>query len=92
MFSVVVSFYPFKSGISFTNLSFTNNVNSFYNVLGYIVTQCHNMDEFVEFVKVLFLKVMQLCKSICASRTLRCCFERYELVRTTGSGFVTLAL
>ena len=43
----VVSFYPFKSGISFTNLSFTNNVNSFYNVLGYIVTQCHNMDEFV---------------------------------------------
>jgi len=47
MFSVVVSFYPFKSGISFTNLSFTNNVNSFYNVLGYIVTQCHNMDEFV---------------------------------------------
>ena len=38
----------------------------------------------LEFVKVLFLKVMQLCKPICASRTLRCCFARYELVRTTA--------
>jgi len=38
----------------------------------------------LEFVKVLFLKVMQLCKPICAARTLRRCFERYELVRTTA--------
>jgi len=28
--------------------------------------------------------MMQLCKPICAARTLRCCFERYELVRTTA--------
>jgi len=27
---------------------------------------------------------MQLCKPICASRTLRCCFKRFELVRTTA--------
>jgi len=38
----------------------------------------------LEFVKILFLKVMQKCKPICASRTLRCCFERFELVRTTA--------
>jgi len=38
----------------------------------------------LEFIKVLFLKVMQLSKPICAVRTLRCCFERYELVRTTA--------
>jgi len=38
----------------------------------------------LEFVKLLLLKVMQLCISICAVRTLRCCFERYKLVRTTA--------
>jgi len=27
---------------------------------------------------------MQLCKRVCAARTLRCRFERYELVRTTA--------
>jgi len=38
----------------------------------------------LEFVKVSFLKVMQLGKLICALRTLRFCFERYGLVRTTA--------
>jgi len=38
----------------------------------------------LDFVKLLFLKVMQLCKPIRAAQTLRCCFERYELVRTTA--------
>jgi len=38
----------------------------------------------LEFIKVLLLKVKQLCKPICAAGTLRCCFERYELVRTTA--------
>jgi len=38
----------------------------------------------LEFIKVLLLKVMQLCIPICAAGTLRCCFERYELVRTTA--------
>ena len=37
----------------------------------------------MEFVKVLFLKVLQLCKPICASRTQRCCLQRCERVRTT---------
>jgi len=40
----------------------------------------------LEFVKFLFLKVMQLCKPICAARTLRCCFDRYELVRHKARG------
>jgi len=38
----------------------------------------------LEFAKLSFLKVMQLCKPICAAQTLRCCFERYEVVRTTA--------
>ena len=38
----------------------------------------------LEFIKVLLLKMMQLCKPTCAARTLRCCFERCELVRTTA--------
>jgi len=38
----------------------------------------------LQFVTILFLKVMRLCKPICASRILRCCFERYELVQTTA--------
>ena len=37
----------------------------------------------LEFVNVLFLKVMQLSKPICEALFLRC-FERYELVRTTA--------
>jgi len=44
------------------------------------VTMWNNL---LEFVKV-FLKMMQLCKQICAAQTLRCCFERCELVRTTA--------
>jgi len=40
----------------------------------------------LEFVKFLFLKVMQLCKPICAARTLRCSFDRYELVRHKARG------
>ena len=42
------------------------------------------MHKLLEFVKLLFLKVMQLCISICAAQTLRCCFERYKLVQTTA--------
>jgi len=37
-----------------------------------------------EFVKLLFLNVMQLCKPIRAAQSLRCCFERYELVPNTA--------
>jgi len=37
----------------------------------------------LEFVKVIFLKVLQLCRLICASRTCRC-FECYERVWTTA--------
>jgi len=33
----------------------------------------------LELVKVYCEKAMQLCKPVCAVRTLKSCFERYEL-------------
>lgn len=45
------------------------------------VTICNDL---LEFVKILFLQVMQLFTSLCAAQTSRYCFERFELVQITA--------
>jgi len=46
-------------------------------------------DNLLDSVNPSFLKLMQLCKLICAGRASECCFERYELVQATTKAFVT---
>ena len=51
------------------------------------VTQSHNIirNIVLQFVYVLFPKVMQLCKTISAALNSSCCFRLSELVRTTAN-------